>query len=76
VRYINTRSDNWVRFDLDNGTIEEDYINPEEPYIAEMKDFVKAVTQGDKSIYPNNLLSDHHTLQVLSKLEKLSRVTE
>ena len=76
VRYINTRSDNWVRFDLDNGTIEEDYINPEEPYIAEMKDFVKAVTQGDKSIYPNNLLSDHHTLQVLSKLEKLSSVTE
>ena len=72
VRYAKTGSPEWVRFDLGSGTVETGYINPEEPYIAEMRDFVEAVEKQDKSIYPNTLLDDYHVLQTLYRLEELS----
>ena len=75
VRYTNTGSPDWQRFDLGGGTVEQGYINPEEPYIAEMRDFVEAVSQRDKKLYPNTLLDDYHTLQILYRLEELSEGT-
>ncbi|MFA6314402.1 MAG: Gfo/Idh/MocA family oxidoreductase [Sterolibacterium sp.] len=72
VRYVNISNPEWVLFDLGGGTVEAGYINPEEPYIAEMKDFVEAVRQGDKSLYPNTLHDDYDVLQVLCQLEELS----
>lgn len=72
VRYCNTGTPTWERFDLGSGTRETGYINPEEPYIAEMKDFTEAVIQGDKSLFPNTLLDDYKVLLVLHQLEKLS----
>ncbi len=72
VRYANISTPEWVRFDLGGGTVETGYINPEEPYITEMRDFMAAVRQGNKSLYPNTLLDDYHVLQVLYRLEKLS----
>lgn len=72
VRYANTGNPEWVRFALGGGTVEAGYINPEEPYIAEMSEFVEAVSQGDKSLYSNTLLDDYHVLQVLYRLEQLS----
>jgi len=72
VRYVNTKNLEWVLFDLGCGTVEAGYINPEEPYISEMKDFVEAVRQGDRSLYPNTLLADYHVLQTLYRLEELS----
>jgi predicted dehydrogenase len=72
VRYVNSNNPKWVSFDLGGGTVEAGYINPEEPYISEMKDFVEAVRQEDKSLYPNTLLDDYHILQVLCRLEELS----
>ena len=75
VRYANTNQPEWVRFDLGGGTVESGYINPEEPYIAEMRDFVNAVTQKTKSLYPNTLLDDYYVLQTLYQLEKLTEST-
>ena len=76
VRYANTNTPDWVRFELGNGTVEKNYINPEEPYIAEMRDFVEAVSQGNKGLYPNTLLDDYHVLQTLYRLEELSEVAQ
>jgi len=72
VRYINTQMDQWQRFTFDKGTVEANYINPEEPYIAEMRDFTNAVIRQDKNIFPNSLLDDYHILQTLYRLEELS----
>lgn len=75
VRYANTGNPDWVRVDLGAGTVEAGYINPEEPYIAEMSAFVEAVRQQDKSLYPNTLLDDYRVLQSLYRLEELSGST-
>jgi predicted dehydrogenase len=72
VRYANTAGTDWTRFELSGGTVEKSYINPEEPYIAEMRDFIEAVKQGDRRLFPNALLDDYHILQTLHHLEKLS----
>ena len=72
VRYAKAGSPEWMRFDLGSSTVETGYINPEEPYIAEMRDFVEAVGKRDKSLYPNTLLDDYHVLQTLYRLEELS----
>lgn len=72
VRYAVVGNPEWVRFDLGSGTVEQGYINPEEPYISEMRDFVEAVSKRDKSLYPNTLIDDYRVLQTLYQLEALS----
>jgi predicted dehydrogenase len=72
VRYCNLKEREWVRHDFASGTVEKNYINPEEPYIAELTDFVNAVTQRDRKLYPNTLKDDYDILQTLYKLEELS----
>jgi predicted dehydrogenase len=72
VRYANTSTRDWVRFEFGAGTVEKSYINPEEPYIAELTDFIGAVSKGDRSLYPNTLLDDYRILQTLYRLEALS----
>lgn len=72
VRYANTSSTDWTRFELSGGTVEKSYINPEEPYIAEMRDFIQAVQNKDRQLFPNTLLDDYRILQTLHDLEKLS----
>lgn len=72
VRYIAVGDDDWTRIDLGAGTVETGYINPEEPYIAEMDDFVKAVEAADRKAFPNTLESDVRILALLNNLEKLS----
>ncbi|BAV33522.1 3-chlorobenzoate-3,4-dioxygenase dehydrogenase [Sulfuricaulis limicola] len=72
VRYIRVGDDQWTRFDLSGGTVETGYINPEEPYIAEMADFVSALEKRDPSIFPNTLKDDWRVLQNLYRLEQLS----
>lgn len=72
VRYINTSMEEWKEFKFDAGTVESQYINPEEPYIAEMKDFVAAVKAKDQSLYPNSLEADYLILQTLYALEKMA----
>jgi predicted dehydrogenase len=55
VRYINTSMDDWREYQFDTGTIESQYINPEEPYIDEIKDFVAAAGAKNQTLYSNSL---------------------
>lgn len=72
VRYINTSMDEWKEYKFDVGTVESQYINPEEPYIAEMKDFVAAVEAKNQSLFPNSLDDDYVILLTLYALEKMT----
>lgn len=72
VRYANLEHKEWIRHDLGGGTVESGYINPEEPYIAEMAAFVGAVRSGRKASFPNTLHDDYNVLQVLYRLERLA----
>lgn len=72
VRYINTSMDEWQEYQFDTGTVESQYINPEEPYIAEMKDFVAAVVAKDQTLYPNSLMDDYIVLKTLYALEQMA----
>jgi predicted dehydrogenase len=72
VRYINTSMVGWKDFEFDTGTVESQYINPEEPYIAEVKDFVAAVSAKDQTLYPNSLDDDYSVLNTLHTLEQMT----
>jgi predicted dehydrogenase len=76
VKYINTDMDDWEVFCFDSGTVENGYINPEEPYINEMEDFigaVKSINNDNKRLFPNTLEKDYKILQTLYQLEDISR---
>jgi predicted dehydrogenase len=73
VRCIAVGDDQWGRIDLSGGTVEEGYINPEEPYISEMKDFIDAVNQRDRKVFPNTLEKDASILALLNELERLDK---
>lgn len=72
VRYIAVGEEDWTRISLGSGTVEKGYINPEEPYISEVADFVKAIEAADRKVFPNTLESDVRILALLNNLEKLS----
>lgn len=74
VRYSTIEDMNWNKIEFGEGTVESGYINPEEPYIAEMKDFTNAVANSDSSLFPNSLEQDYYVLQTLYELEALSEV--
>lgn len=75
LRYINTKMSDWDRINFDTGTVESGYINPEEPYINEVKAYIDAiidVKNAKPSSYPNTLEDDYKILQTLYKLEEIS----
>ncbi len=72
VRYATVDNPEWTRISLDAGRAEVGYINPEEPYIEEMRAFVDAATQGDRLRFPNKLEDDYRILQTLYALESLA----
>ena len=72
VRYANLSNKDWTRVELARGTIEKEYINPEEPYIDELGDFIEALSSGRHDVYPNTLLEDVQVLQLLYQLETIS----
>ncbi|WP_018693930.1 Gfo/Idh/MocA family protein [Algicola sagamiensis] len=69
VAYCNTNEPQWVRFPLDKGIVEQHYINPEEPYIQEVKAFLGAIASQGKTPFPNSLEEDARVLSVLETLE-------
>jgi predicted dehydrogenase len=75
VRVCSLSSPEWTRFPLEHGHAESGYINPEEPYIAELRDFLEAVRSRSPSAFPNNLLDDYRVLQTLDALERRSTLT-
>jgi predicted dehydrogenase len=73
VRYCSLATDSqWVRFAISPGSVQDGYINPEEPYIAEMSDFVRAVAERQPALFPNTLRDDARLLDCLERLEALS----
>ena len=63
------------RIIFDIGTVESGYINPEEPYINEVKAYIDAIEKilnGETPTYPNTLEDDYKILQTLYKLEEIS----
>jgi predicted dehydrogenase len=71
LKYINLSMKDWEVISFEDGTIENKYINPEEPYINEIKDFLNAITNNDIKLFPNSLEEDYKVLQTLYKLEEL-----
>jgi predicted dehydrogenase len=69
VRYCNSDSAGWIETSFAKGTLESNYINPEEPYIDEMRSFINAVVVNNQLLYPNNLENDAVVLKVLEDLE-------
>jgi len=72
VKYINTSMKSWKTIPLETGTVEKKYINPEEPYIEEIRKFSNAVINRDATLYPNSLHDDYKVLKNLYNLESLS----
>ena len=72
VRYRNIQMQDWAHFEFKAGTVENLYINPEEPYIEEMRAWTQALVSRDTSSYPTSLREDYQILKVLSDLEALA----
>jgi predicted dehydrogenase len=72
LKYINDKMEDWEVISFESGTIENQYINPEEPYINEVKDFVNAVKQKNRKLFPNTLEEDYKVLNTLYGLEDLA----
>lgn len=72
LKWCNVTCPDWQEVNLVSGTVEKNYIYPEEPYILEMADFIKAVEMRDASLFPNSLEEDVRVLRVLYELEELS----
>lgn len=76
IRTSSLANREWTRIDLGGGTVEAGYINPEEPYISEMADFVAAVASRDPARFPNSLDDDVRVLESLQRLEQLAESTK
>jgi predicted dehydrogenase len=72
VKYINTSMSDWETIYFKTGTLQKQYINPEEPYIQEMKEFLIAITEKNSALFSNSLFDDYKTLQNLYELERLN----
>ena len=72
LKYINTNMQEWKVISFNCGTVEEGYINPEEPYINEIKDFVYSIEKKDMKLFPNSLENDYKILNNLYDLEFLT----
>lgn len=72
VSYCNLDSECWVDTSLESGTVQAQYINPEEPYINEMGAFVNASISGKQADYPNSLADDILVLSTLEDLEAIN----
>jgi len=70
VRFIKVGENKWDEIPTSGGTVEKNYIYPEEPYIDEIKDFISAVKDKDQSRFPNDLSKDFDVLQTLYGLEQ------
>lgn len=75
VKFINTEMTDWEYIKFDKGTVEKNYINPEEPYINEIESFINAISEvksGKEISFPNCLEKDYEVLKILYELESLS----
>ena len=55
---------------IEEGTVISGYINPEEPYIAEVNSFLNAIQNKCFDEYPNSVYNDVQILNTLNAIEK------
>lgn len=67
LRQYQAETSQWQEEKLDQGTAESGYINPEEPYINEVSDYLAAI-RGEKA-FPHSLEDDKQILDVLLAVE-------
>ena len=72
VRVATVDAPEWQKVELKKGAVEAGYINPEAPYIDEMRDFVQAVVEKRPEYFPNSLADDFRVLELLNELENIS----
>ena len=68
IRYFSKEKNTWETIALNTGSVEKQYINPEEPYIAEIHDFLNCVTHKSQPKY--TIQDDYQILQILNKVEQ------
>lgn len=68
IKFFTAVTGKWEEIKLDHGTVEKNYINPEEPYINEMKLFIDSI--NGPRVFKNTLKSDYEILQFLYQAEK------
>lgn len=73
IKYIGVGEDQWTVEVLPDGTVENMYVNAEEPYISEMRDFVNACKLNNSRLFPNSLLRDWTLLNLLSTIDHHSQ---
>ena len=70
LKVSNMSDYSWETIELNQGTMENQYTNPEEPYIEEMDCFIRAIHgQGD---FGYTFEEDFQILQILYKAEESS----
>lgn len=67
IRHFTKETNQWETIKLSLGSVEKEYINPEEPYISEIKDFLTCVEHKTQPYY--TLQDDYEMLQILKKAE-------
>jgi predicted dehydrogenase len=70
IKISNMSDYSWEIAALNRGTVEQKYINPEEPYIEEMSRFTRAI-QGQED-FGYTFEEDYRILQILYKAEESS----
>ncbi len=58
---------------LEAGNKEDGYINPEEPYVSEIKDFINTIRYSNANAFPSHLSDDIMILELLEAIEQNAR---
>ena len=75
IKYCNYKNSNIIKkYKVTQGKSYKGYINPERPYIDEMKDFLSAIKKNKTKKFPNNLFKDSKILSVLEDIERKSKI--
>lgn len=72
IKYITSNDSQWNVQNFTDEKKEAGYINPEAPYIHEMRDFCDAISKRDSSLFPNTLENDYNILKLLLRIEEKS----
>jgi hypothetical protein len=79
IKIYSVKESNTRIIKLKKNKTEKNYINPEEPYINEVKDFIKSIKSiksNNKFKFPTNLEWDLNLLKILDNLDKISNFTK
>ena len=69
IKYA-TNNNEWKIIKIKDFQKEEGYINPEQPYIDELNDFIKSIKEKNNKFFPNNIKKDIDILKLLESIEK------